>query len=512
MRIAYVGNFSQQHCTETHLAATLEDLGHTVQRIQEDQTRQPNWVNRIDQGTDLFLYTRTWGKMVTLRDLETIRSRGIVSASYHLDLYVGLKREDGLENDPFWRTDFVFTPDGSKQAAEVFKRKGISHYYIKPGVFKPECHMTDSLGDGDYRGQVFKHEVIFVGGGSPTGEGPQYGHSEWEYRGQLLKFLKDTYGERYAKYGWPQETIRNDALNQLYADSKIAVGDSLCLSFDHPYYWSDRIYETLGRGGFMIHPFIEGMQEEFTDGDNIVFYEFNNWAQLKEKIDYYLEHNEERERIRRAGHEFVKNNATYHDRLSQMLDIVFKPKDDWQPTEGGGYTSPSLNMSLNSYMKAHENDPLKISLGAGTEIEEEEGVVWLNTDIVKLPGIDEVHNLMHFPYPFEDNSADFIKAKDIIEHLATHLPDGRNTVVAFIEECHRILKPGGTLWIQTPRYDAEFLYIDPTHTRGFHEQSFDFFDDSTDFGRSTGFYSKVKFGVKCKVLENKNLQFTMVKI
>ena len=38
--------------------------------------------------------------------------------------------------------------------------------------------------------------------------------------------------------------VRGEKLNQLYADSKIVIGDSLSLNFDYPGYWSDRIYET----------------------------------------------------------------------------------------------------------------------------------------------------------------------------------------------------------------------------------------------------------------------------
>lgn len=477
MLIAYVGNFSQSHCTEVHIAATLEKLGHTIIRLQESAISSAELDHMIEGAEwDLFLFTRTWDTLVTLDHLAQLRERKIPSASYHLDLYVGLQRESGLDNDPFWRTDYVFTPDGSEQAAEVFKAKGINHFYMKPGVFEPECYMALPT---DVPQQS---EVIFVGGGSATGEGPQYGHKEWPYRGQLIKFLKDTYEERFAKFGWPEVTIRNSALNQVYANAKIVVGDSLCLNFDHPYYWSDRVYETLGRGGFIIHPYIKGMEEEFTDGENIVFYEYNNWGQLKEKIDYYLEHDEERERIRLAGHEFVKNHATYTHRLTQMLETIFpstKPVD------------------------------LKISLGAGTEPESGDG--WVNLDIVPMPGIDVVHNLMQYPWPFATSTADYIKAKDIIEHMATHLPDGRSSLIAFIEEAHRILQPGGTLWIQTPAWDADFLWIDPTHVRGYDERSFDFFDPDSDFGRSTGFYSEAKFKVGCRRTDNGNLQFEMVK-
>lgn len=150
---------------------------------------------------------------------------------------------------------------------------------------------------------------------------------------------------------------------------------------------------------------------------------------------------------------------------------------------------------------------MKLNLGAGQYIKK----AFTNVDQFPLEGIDVVHNLTVFPYPFEDNSADEIVAYDVIEHLPSHV-SGENTVLKFVTECHRILKPGAELFIQTPRYDAEFLYIDLTHVRGFHEKSFDFLDPSTEYGKTTGFYTAAKFKVSCNILDNKNLQFTMVKI
>lgn len=320
MHIQYVGNFTQRHCTENHLALTLEDMGHTVERVQEGQTSAEDFTRLVaETKADLFLFTRTWNNTVTLEHLKQFKQRGIPTASYHLDLYVGLKRESGLDDDPFWLTDYVFTPDGSMQANDVFKAKGINHHYIKPAVYKGECYLAEPS-------QEFindrETDVVFIGGGDAEGKTEQYGHDEWPYRGKLIKWLQDTYGERFAKYGYPQETIRNELLNYQLAVSKVVVGDSLCLNFDHPYYWSDRVYETMGRGGFIIHPFIEGMDEEFTQGKNIVFYKYGDFDQLRSYIDYYIGDNEEREKIRLAGHEYVKANCTYHNRLAQALEIV----------------------------------------------------------------------------------------------------------------------------------------------------------------------------------------------
>lgn len=459
-------------------------MGHDVTTYQENEL-QPHTLKDLVRGNDLFLWVRTWPGFVTLQDLQEIRELGIPSVNLHLDLFVGLQRGDGLDTDPRWRCDYVFTADGDPASQEIFKAKGINHYYLKAGVYKAEAV------PGNYRPELAS-DVVFVGGGVT------YGHfKEWPYRRQLVTWLKNIYGKRYAKYGHPDRVMRNQDLNDLYASAKVVVGDSLCPGFTKPFFWSDRAYETIGRGGFLIHPFIEGLQEEFKDRESIVFYEYGNFDQLRELIDYYIEHDDERNRIREAGQEFVRDHATYHNRLQQMLNTVF--------INGGGVTWGGRPIQESESVDV--SPAIKINLGAGADCLDG----YVNVDHLDLPGIDVVHNLMNFPYPFDDASATEIKAIDVVEHLANYTADNRPTVIAFVEEAHRILKPGGILFMQTPRYDADFLWIDPSHVRGFHEQSFDLFDRDKPFGRTTGFYSNASFTVSCETLENKNLRFTLVK-
>jgi len=307
MKIIYIGNFQYSHCTETHLALTLEDMGHQVTRIQETPALTANSFPSLN-GCDLMLWTRTpdlfTDDMPAI--LELCKQNEVPTASYHLDLYIGLYRQSGLDSDPFWRTDYVFSPDGDPESARIFKEKGINHFYIKPAVYKGDCYMVNNPKDKD---------VIFVGSKGY--------HAEYPYRPELVRWLRDTYGERFEHWGNDGlGTIRNDPLNQLYGSTKVVVGDSLILP-NHTHYWSDRVYETLGRGGFIIHPFVEGLEEEFGSGTpKLAFYKHGDFEQLKELIDYYLENEVERENIRVAGHHFVKSNATYNHRLKQMLEIA----------------------------------------------------------------------------------------------------------------------------------------------------------------------------------------------
>lgn len=302
MKIAYIGNFTQSHCTEVHLAATLEDLGHQIIRIQENEIGQT-----LSSECDLLLWTRTWPGFVKTDFLEGFKMMGVPTVSYHLDLYVGIQREAGLDTDPFWKTDFVFTPDGDPESAKIFKSKGINHFYLPPGVWKPECVKGTSRDE-------FKHDVIFVGGGHT------YHPEDWPYRAKLIEWLRATYGPRFQRYGHPR-TIRNMELNDLYASAKVVVGDSLCMGFNHERYWSDRLPETLGRGGFLIFPYIKGLETQYTD-DELVTYTYDNFANLKELIDYYVEHDEEREEIRDLGMLRTEKDHTYHNRLTKMLEIV----------------------------------------------------------------------------------------------------------------------------------------------------------------------------------------------
>jgi Glycosyl transferases group 1 len=308
MRIGYVGNFSLPYCTEVHVARTLEQLGHTVIRFQENGFTPDGLSAALDGAEiDLLMFTRTWGSTVRMEHLKRLQSRGIPTASFHLDLYVGLKRDGGIDSDPFWRTDFVFTPDGDPACQAEFERRGINHRWLRPGVVADECYIDDV---------PLEHDIIFVGSRAY--------HSEWPYRGQLIDWLERTYGSRFEMYGnathWG--VIRGDDLNKLYASSRIVIGDSLVQGFTHQAYASDRRFETPGRGGFMIQPWIDGLNDGFVDGVNAAFYRFGDFDSLAAKIRHYLVHDNERERIRRAGHEHTVAHHTYTHRMTEMLDVL----------------------------------------------------------------------------------------------------------------------------------------------------------------------------------------------
>lgn len=310
VNIAYLGNFRFPWCTEVHVTRTLEQMGHTVARLQEDRTK-PAEVEEAGRLVDLVLYTRTWGMPSELIDVwERLAKAGTITASFHLDLYVGLHREYQLDADPFWRTAHCFTPDGDPASQIEWDRRGINHHWSPPAVVRDECYLAEPH-------HRFEADVAFVGS-------VDY-HGEWPYRRELIDWLSATYGNRFKRWGGGN-TVRGPHLNVLYATTKIVVGDSLVPGFTKPWYWSDRPYETIGRGGFLIMPYIEGLDTHFTDGEHLLFYEFGDFEQLRGLIDDYLAFDDRREQIRRAGQAHVRAHHTYTHRMRDLLTTLgFEP-------------------------------------------------------------------------------------------------------------------------------------------------------------------------------------------
>jgi SAM-dependent methyltransferase len=91
-------------------------------------------------------------------------------------------------------------------------------------------------------------------------------------------------------------------------------------------------------------------------------------------------------------------------------------------------------------------------------------------DVHPLPGVDLVHNLDDRPWPLPAGEFDRIVASHVIEHVADP--------VAFMNEAHRVARPGATVEIVTPHFSNRCAFADPTHRRALSVRAFDFFTGS----------------------------------
>jgi SAM-dependent methyltransferase len=110
----------------------------------------------------------------------------------------------------------------------------------------------------------------------------------------------------------------------------------------------------------------------------------------------------------------------------------------------------------------------RLHLGAGKHTEKIRDDQYHDTllDLRPFPGIDIIGDLNLLPWHIAENSFDEVIGLHVVEHL--------NSLINFMNECHRVLKPGGSLYLETPEAgaDADLEFADPTHVRCYRKHSF----------------------------------------
>ncbi|MGC4803895.1 methyltransferase domain-containing protein [Micromonospora sp. DT233] len=98
-------------------------------------------------------------------------------------------------------------------------------------------------------------------------------------------------------------------------------------------------------------------------------------------------------------------------------------------------------------------DPIVVDVGCGATKQYPDN---LGLDIFPALGVDVVADLSG-SLPLADDSVDVIFAVHILEHLIDFLP--------LVDECHRVLRPGGVLHVMSPWWGHVNAVADPTHVR-----------------------------------------------
>lgn len=113
---------------------------------------------------------------------------------------------------------------------------------------------------------------------------------------------------------------------------------------------------------------------------------------------------------------------------------------------------------------------MKLNLGCGPDIKQG----YVNMDKLKLAGVDVVHDLNKYPYPFKDNTFDLILASHVLEHL--------DDLIKAMAELKRIAKPKARIIIHGPHFSSGLAYRDPTHKRVFSYFTYDYFTEYSFYG------------------------------
>lgn len=318
LRFAQIGNFGPEHSTENELRKAIENNGHVAVRHQEDDGEAWSSLTRAIGSYDVVLWTRTASLSpdheTQRRMLDAARAAQTPVIGVHLDRWVGLARQREIRREPYFTVDVLFTADGGHQAE--WAALGVNHRWLPPAVGAAEC------GAGEPRDE-YRSPLAFVGswrGGY---------HPEWQHRARLVRWLSRNYRGRVAFWPQPgQHAVRGAALRDLYASVDVVVGDSClvpradgrpCTS-----YVSDRLPETIGRGGFFIHPHVNGITDGgmVESGTHLATWPLGDFDALRERIEWALGHPAERREIAAAGMAHVAAHHTYDRRVAQVVDVL----------------------------------------------------------------------------------------------------------------------------------------------------------------------------------------------
>ena len=216
-----------------------------------------------------------------------------------------ISHPDDVTIDEYNSYDYVFF------ASQKMHDEFASKLHVLSGVAQ-QC--VDDSAMVYEEGHDKQYELLFVG------------NSRHVFR-PILKDLIPTehkltvYGRHWEKFPVQDYVVSdymdNSKVGQAYHDAKILLND----------HWDDmrengiisnRIFDALAVGAFIISDDIPEIHELF--GDNVVTY--HGREDLKEKIDYYLKHEEERDAKAKAGQKIALNGHTFRDRVAVMVKVI----------------------------------------------------------------------------------------------------------------------------------------------------------------------------------------------
>ena len=91
----------------------------------------------------------------------------------------------------------------------------------------------------------------------------------------------------------------------------------------------------------------------------------------------------------------------------------------------------------------------------------------IGVDRYQWQGVDVVHDLDRYPWPFANDVFDRVVCRHSLAHLSS--------VVSAMEELYRLSRPGGIIEILTPHFSSDNAFTDVTTRSFFGFRSMDYF-------------------------------------
>lgn len=137
------------------------------------------------------------------------------------------------------------------------------------------------------------------------------------FRREAVAYLHKQFPFEFAAYGNFARGTSIEEAAAIYRAAKIGINIS---QFVRDQYTSDRLYCIAACGAMIISHRYPAM--ELKENEEMIV--FDSLPDLKEKIRYYLDHDEERSKIAEAGYKACWERATWGYRIKQLKEILKK--------------------------------------------------------------------------------------------------------------------------------------------------------------------------------------------
>lgn len=267
----------------------------TVHLVPEGDTRRFGKFDYhfwVDYGEDSFLPREACMWMPPDDGGKTI----YVVSDAHLD--------DGYRFEKAKQFDYVFF--NQKYYLDKYAPKEEQKIFHLPHAAEPKAYPHYTI--------IPKYDLCFIGHMQNYHKGNGLNVTRLEALDYLFKEFPNFYfGTRHPV--WPEKNMFEDAARH-FCESKvvfnISIGNDLNMRF----------FETLSTGSFLLTNDIPELKSAedygFIEGTHYIAY--HSLEDAKGKIQYYLDHDDEREKIAKSGYKQFKLTGTYKSRIEEIFE------------------------------------------------------------------------------------------------------------------------------------------------------------------------------------------------
>ena len=188
-----------------------------------------------------------------------------------------------------------------------FKEAGIKNVFYLPHAAEPKAYPHFKI--------IPKYDVVFIGHIQEFEVGNGIGNRLDFLDSMFKEFPNFYYGGRNPV--WPEKNMFEDA-SKKFCESKIVLNISIGNDLNM------RFYEAMMSGSFLLTNKIAELKSAKKYGfiDGIHYVSYSSLKDAIKKAKYYIAHDEEREKIAKAGYKQALKTGTYKSRVEEILRVV----------------------------------------------------------------------------------------------------------------------------------------------------------------------------------------------